>query len=162
MMQRHRPFYSLALFILVLAACAPPPTLTPTPTFTPSVTPTPTATPTITPTPEPSATPTATVTPTPTATPGPSPTATATGWPIPEAAGYDWTQFDISPSVLSILGEMRLSFVHTNEGDRLAVITPSVTDQPSAVYLVAPGAARRSRWLTCRLRSRATSTGRRI
>lgn len=139
MIQRHRAFYSLALFILVLAACAPPPTLTPTPTFTPSVTPTPTDTPTVTPTPEPSATPTATVTPTPTATPGPSPTATATGWPMPEAAGYDWTQFDISPSVLSILGEMRLSFVHTNEGDRLAVITPSVTDQPSAVYLVAPG-----------------------
>ncbi len=134
----HRRIYLYALIAIAsLAACTPPPTLTPTVTFTPSHTPTATATPTITLTSTPTVTPTATVTPTPTATPGPPPTATPTGWPMPESAGYDWSQFEISSAVREALGQVRLSFVHTNKGDTL-LGTPSVTDQPSTVYLASP------------------------
>ena len=51
---------------------------------------------------------------------------------------------DVAPEALSLLGQMRLSFVHTNRGDRTTG-RPTVTDQPSTVYLVAPdsGAPRR-------------------
>ncbi len=68
-----------------LAQIGPPPTSTPTPTFTPTATPTPTPTftPTSTPTPTPTFTPTSTPTPTPTSTPTPTPTDTPTATPTP-------------------------------------------------------------------------------
>lgn len=133
----YRAITLFALCALLLAACAPEPTLTPTLTPSPTVTPTPSATPTATITPTPTDTPTPPDTPTPTETPGPPPTATPTGWPVPASAGYDWTQFPIAPEVLSALGKMQLSFVHTNRGTSI-LGTPTTTDQPSTVYLIAP------------------------
>ena len=75
------PIAALLLSIIV-AACSPPPT--PTPTATPTATSTPTATPTPTATAAPTAT--ATPIPTPTATPTPTPTPTPTATPAPTAA----------------------------------------------------------------------------
>jgi Tol biopolymer transport system component len=131
-MTRQLCYLFYLLLAVALAACAPP---IPAVTFTPTCTPSATATLTITPTPNP--TPTASLTPTATDTPGPTLTPTPTGWSVPQSAGYDWTPYEISPAVLNALGRMHLSFVHSNVSASL-VGTPTVTEQPTTVYLVSP------------------------